>query len=108
MAGLAGGRRRCGPSRGSTGCGGRSGTARFPLCTERRTEPMAAPTSLTIRMYNVGFGDCFLVTFHYAKQDRHMLIDYGSTAAPKNVRGKYMTAVAQDIQKQCQGKLDIL
>ena len=69
---------------------------------------MAAPTSLTIRMYNVGFGDCFLVTFHYAKQDRHMLIDYGSTAAPKNVRGKYMTAVAQDIQKQCQGKLDIL
>ena len=33
-------------------------------------------------MYNVGFGDCFLVTFHYAKSDRHMLVDYGSTAAP--------------------------
>jgi len=69
---------------------------------------VAAPTSITIRMYNVGFGDCFLVTFHYAKQDRHMLIDYGSTAAPKNVRGKYMTPVAKDIQKQCNGKLDIL
>jgi hypothetical protein len=66
------------------------------------------PNSITIRMYNVGFGDCFLVSFHYAKQDRHMLIDYGSTAAPKNARGKYMKGVANDIQKQCKGKLDIL
>lgn len=69
---------------------------------------MPAPSSITIRMYNVGFGDCFLVSFHYAKQDRHALIDYGSTAAPKNSRGKYMTAVAQDIRKACGGKLDVL
>ena len=66
------------------------------------------PSSVTIRMYNVGFGDCFLLTFHYPEQDRHMLIDYGSTAAPKNVRGKYMTAVANDILKECNGKLDVL
>jgi hypothetical protein len=64
-----------------------------------------APSQVTIRMYNVGFGDCFLLSFHYAKQDRHLLIDYGSTAAPKNSRGKYMTTVANDIKKQCNGKL---
>jgi beta-lactamase superfamily II metal-dependent hydrolase len=59
-------------------------------------------------MYNVGFGDCFLLTFHYGKTERHMLIDYGSTAAPKNVRGKYMRDVANDIKGQCKGKLDVL
>ena len=100
---------------GCTGCAGPTGTDRWRGSTARRNEIMAArkisrggPSSLAIRMYNVGFGDCFLLTFHYATQDRFMLIDYGSTAAPKNTRGKYMTAVAKDIQKQCQGKLDVL
>src|SRR5262249_27220462 len=66
------------------------------------------PLDVAIRMYNVRFGDCFLLSFHYAKEVRHMLIDYGSTAAPKNARGKYMTAVANDIKKQCQDKLHVL
>lgn len=66
------------------------------------------PNSITIRMYNVGFGDCFLLSFHYAKQERQMLIDYGSTAAPKNARAKYMTVVANDIKKHCNGKLDVV
>ena len=66
------------------------------------------PSSVTIRMYNVGFGDCFLVTFHYREKDRHVLIDYGSTAPPKSARGKYMTAIAEDIRRHCKGKLDIL
>jgi beta-lactamase superfamily II metal-dependent hydrolase len=66
------------------------------------------PSSVTIRMYNVGFGDCFLLTFAYAKQERHLLIDYGSTAAPKNARAKYMVEVAQDIKIRCEGKLDVL
>src|ERR1019366_4050982 len=26
----------------------------------------AEPAKVTVRMYNVGFGDCFLLTFHYA------------------------------------------
>jgi beta-lactamase superfamily II metal-dependent hydrolase len=67
-----------------------------------------APSSVTIRMYNVGFGDCFLLTFHYEKKERHMLIDYGSTAAPKGVRSGYMAKVAKDIQDTCKGKLDVL
>jgi hypothetical protein len=38
------------------------------------------PTGLTVRMYQVGFGDCFLLTFHYPKTgDRHVLIDFGSS-----------------------------
>jgi beta-lactamase superfamily II metal-dependent hydrolase len=65
-----------------------------------------SPSSVTIRMYNVGFGDCFLVTFHYAAQERHMLIDYGSTAAPKSASGKYMVSIANDIKDACKGKLD--
>ncbi len=68
--------------------------------------PDKTPSEVTIRMYNVGFGDCFLLSFHYAEEDRHVLIDYGSTAAPKNLRGKYMTAVANDIKQKCNGKLD--
>ena len=66
------------------------------------------PSAVTIRMYNVGFGDCFLLTFHYGNTERHMLIDYGSTAAPKNGPGKYMREVANDIKDQCKGKLDVL
>ena len=41
----------------------------------------AQPAKVTIRMFNVGFGDCFLLTFHYPARDRHVLIDFGSTGA---------------------------
>jgi hypothetical protein len=73
----------------------------------------AAPTSMTIRMYNVGFGDCFLLTFNYARAARHMLVDYGSTSAPKRVpksgrNSDYMKRVAEDIKAVCQGQLDVL
>jgi len=66
------------------------------------------PSSVTIRMYNVGFGDCFLMSFHYASGDRHVLIDYGSTSAPKVGTANYMMDVAQDIQRACNGKLDVV
>jgi len=36
------------------------------------------PGKLTLRAYNVGFGDCFLLTFHYPVRDRHVLIDFGA------------------------------
>ncbi|HLI83189.1 MAG TPA: hypothetical protein VKV17_04680 [Bryobacteraceae bacterium] len=68
----------------------------------------AAPTSLTLRMYNVGFGDCFLLTFHYPKSERHMLVDFGSAAAPRYGTKDYMRRVAQDIARQAQGKLHIV
>ena len=69
-----------------------------------------APSEVTVRMYNVGFGDCFLLTFKYAQGARYMLVDFGSTAAPRNAAKKsdYMERVAQDIRKVCAGKLDVL
>lgn len=66
------------------------------------------PTSVEIRAYQVGFGDCFLVSFVYSKGDkRHVLIDFGSTAIPKQL-GKpsvHMRRIADHIKKTCEGKL---
>jgi hypothetical protein len=76
--------------------------------TKAPVQKIRVPSSVTIRMYNVGFGDCFLLTFHYANRDRQMLIDYGSTAAPRIGGSKYMTGIAKDILAVCNGKLDIL
>jgi hypothetical protein len=71
-----------------------------------------APTSLTLRSYNVGFGDCYLLTFAYAggggggRADRHVLIDFGSNAPPKGrTAGELLAAVADDIRAECGGKL---
>ena len=61
-----------------------------------------APDRLTLRAYNVGFGDCFLLTFHYPSFNRRVLIDFGSSSAPKNADANYMLKVAQDIREQCQ------
>lgn len=70
------------------------------------------PKSLTIRSYQVGFGDCFLLTFHYpgtnkagTNKDRHVLVDFGSTGQPKGVPKDLMLKVAEDIKEQCNGKL---
>ncbi len=41
------------------------------------------PISVNIRAYDVGFGDCFLLTFQYTSGNRHVLIDFGSTAAAR-------------------------
>jgi hypothetical protein len=70
------------------------------------------PEKLTVRTYQIGFGDCFLLTFHYPvgsgeKQQRHVLIDFGSSRMPRkaNVRRR-LVQVAEDIQKVCGGRLD--
>ena len=61
------------------------------------------PTGLSIRMYQVGFGDCFLLTFHYAKgDDRHILIDFGSTKLPKTTAPDAgLLKVAEAIRDVC-------
>jgi len=44
----------------------------------------SSPTSLTIRSYQVGFGDCFLLQFHYASGgDRNGLFDFATTGVPE-------------------------
>ncbi len=65
------------------------------------------PTSLTLRAYQVGFGDCFLLTFHYPKPtgNRHILIDFGSTARPDGYGSDLLLQIARDIVDVCDGKL---
>ena len=63
------------------------------------------PQRLTLRAYDVGFGDCFLLSIHYPRKDRHILIDFGSTRLPKpkSVKGNYMEVIAQQIAEDCDG-----
>src|SRR5882672_6099836 len=70
----------------------------------------AQPTSVQIRAYQVGFGDCFLVSFVYAKDSRHVLIDFGTTELPKKggtqiPPSKHMPVIANHIKSVCNGKL---
>lgn len=63
-----------------------------------------APTSVTIRNYQVGFGDCFLLQFHYDDDVRNVLIDFGTTGIPKTLEttpSKHMPRVAEKIAEHC-------
>lgn len=72
------------------------------------------PTQLKLRVYQVGFGDCFLLTFNYPAQAdrpafaRHVLIDLGSGKAPKAFGAGLLNRVADDIKKECGGKLHVI
>ncbi|MEQ1764285.1 MAG: hypothetical protein ABL984_14235, partial [Pyrinomonadaceae bacterium] len=76
----------------------------------------AKPTKLELFLYNVYFGDCFLLIFHYAdKTQRSVLIDFGSTGKGHSEdthatesTGKRLLAVAKDIAVQTKGKLDVV
>ncbi|MCP3938367.1 MAG: hypothetical protein GY708_23715 [Actinomycetia bacterium] len=65
-----------------------------------------SPTRVRVRTYNVGFGDCFLLTFIYANQpDQHVLIDFGTMGLPRRADGSkpHGTAeIAQHIADTCQ------
>ena len=60
------------------------------------------PAKITIRMFAVGFGDCFLLTFHYDPPltDQSILIDFGSASGNRDLKG-----IANEIRKACNGKL---
>jgi glyoxylase-like metal-dependent hydrolase (beta-lactamase superfamily II) len=64
------------------------------------------PRRVLIRSYQVGFGDCFLFTVHYTGgENRHVLIDFGSTGLPEGVPSNRLKAIAKDIQAVTGGKL---
>lgn len=71
---------------------------------------MSSPTGITLRAYQVGFGDCFLLTFHYKEDvgDRHVLIDFGTTGIPDGFPEDQMLYVARDIATVCGGKLHVV
>ncbi len=73
-----------------------------------------APKHFRVRMYNVGFGDCFLLSFTYrtplpapngnTAATRHVLIDLGST---RRARSRLtMKRVAEFVEADCGGRLD--
>lgn len=74
---------------------------------------MVAPERLRLRMYNIGFGDCFLLSLDYpaplpdGRAERHILIDYGSTRRNKTA-GLSSADVGDLIEEHCDGKLDVV
>src|SRR5689334_8333798 len=73
---------------------------------------MTAPTTLTVRMYQVGLGHCFQLKFHFPPRhgDRHVLNDYGTTGLPRGLKQDeadgWMTWIAENIRETCGGRLD--
>jgi hypothetical protein len=70
------------------------------------------PTRTRIRMYQVGFGDCFLLTFEYARalhdgrRERHMLVDFGTTRLPRGL--PRLADTAELILEHTNNELDVL
>ena len=70
------------------------------------------PSHLRVRMYQVGFGDCFLLSFTYpaplpdGRAERHVLVDFGSTRLPR--RAEDLAGVAKLIAQHCGGHLDVV
>lgn len=68
------------------------------------------PAAVEIRTYQVGFGDCFLLSFLYSETDRrHVLIDFGTMRLPgKKPKGQkegkealHMRMIATAIKDVC-------
>jgi len=65
-----------------------------------------SPKKLNIRTYHVGFGDCFLLSFEYGPNDeKHVLVDFGSTGLPDGTPKTRMMDIAKDIKARSGGKL---
>jgi hypothetical protein len=70
---------------------------------------MAAPERLELRAYNVGFGDCFLLSFVYAGNKRkHLLIDFGMKPKPPAAEDDFALQIASDIDRVTGGRLDAI
>lgn len=60
------------------------------------------PEQVSVTMYDVGFGDCFLLTFMYAGDEkRHVVIDCGSTSKRKD----HMSRVVDQLIEDCKGRV---
>jgi hypothetical protein len=70
-----------------------------------------SPVRIDFRAYNVGFGDCLLLSFTYpraidGRSERHVLIDFGSNKAAPG--GPSLRDVAGLIAQDTHGKLDAI
>lgn len=66
-----------------------------------RRSKLGEPKRVTLRSYQVGFGDCFLLSIEYPKATRHVLIDFGSTALKKGAPDDQLVRIANDIAGRC-------
>jgi hypothetical protein len=78
------------------------------------------PSKITLRTYQVGFGDCFLLIFEYPDNpdkpnpaspvltEKFVLIDFGTTGMPENLPDNQMLRIAKNIRKRCNKQLDIV
>jgi hypothetical protein len=64
-------------------------------------------TSVRVRMYRQGLGDCFLLTFGGQQGDRHVLIDCGVLTGTEDAQQR-MRKVAQNISDTTGKRLDVL
>lgn len=58
------------------------------------------PSRVVITSYQVGFGDCFLLSFQYPGEKRHVLIDFGSTGLPDGVPKNQLRLIADNIAER--------
>ena len=64
-------------------------------------------------MYQVGFGDCLLLSLSYrrplpdGRDERHILFDFGSTRAPERGR-RVLPQAAELLEQHTDGRLDVL
>jgi len=79
----------------------KGGTKRAGSAPPTSGASAGAPTGFRVRTYQVGFGDCLLLTFEYPSTKKHVLIDFGSVRLPKNAPNNQMMLIAQDIAKVC-------
>ncbi len=69
-----------------------------------------APTSVRLRVYQVGFGDCILLTIGYpdpladGRRERHVLIDCGTRSGARG--GPSMAALVALVAEHCGGPAD--
>ena len=71
---------------------------------------LQGPVTVRVRMYQVGFGDCFLLSFEYdhevepGRRDRQVLMDFGSMSLARGART--LGPTAKRILEHCGGNLD--
>ena len=63
--------------------------------------------TIRIRAYVVGFGDCLLVSLPDGAHERHVLFDFGRAPNDSGSLQRFPD-IALDIEKQCNGRLDLL
>jgi hypothetical protein len=85
-----------------------SATSKSKTRRKKPTATTAAAARVRIRMYRLGVGDCFLVSFpRVGKEDYRILIDCGVHQAQKGGNDR-LKEVARDLLAVTKGKIDVV